>query len=52
MGEAKRNRDANIVLAPDDVVSIEETPLTFTIGTIGALLGIGVNAAQGAATLP
>ncbi|MGZ0172356.1 MAG: polysaccharide biosynthesis/export family protein [Planctomycetales bacterium] len=52
MGEAKRNRDANIALAPGDVVSIEETPLTFTIGTIGALVGIGVQTVSGAAQLP
>jgi len=50
MGEAKRNRAANITLAAGDVVSIEETPLTFTIGTIGALAGIGANAAR--AVLP
>jgi polysaccharide biosynthesis/export protein len=44
LGEAQNNRDANIPLAPGDIVSIEETPLTFTISTIGALVGIGTNA--------
>ncbi|MCA9221142.1 MAG: SLBB domain-containing protein [Planctomycetales bacterium] len=41
--EAKRNSRENIVLAPDDVVAVEETPLTFTLGTLQGLLGIGVN---------
>ena len=44
LGEAQRNRDANIPLAPGDVVSVEETPLTFTISTISALIGVGRNA--------
>ena len=44
LGEAQRNRDANIPLAPGDVVSVEETPLTFTISTISALVGVGRNA--------
>ena len=41
LGEAQRNRDANIPLAAGDVLSVEETPLTFTISTIGQLLGVG-----------
>ena len=44
LGEAQRNRDANIPLAPGDVVSVEETPLTFTISTVSALIGVGRNA--------
>lgn len=44
LGEAQRNREANIPLAPGDVVSVEETPLTFTISTISALIGVGRNA--------
>jgi polysaccharide biosynthesis/export protein len=44
LGEAQRNREVNIPLSPGDVVSVEETPLTFTISTIGALVGVGANA--------
>ncbi len=44
LGEAQRNRDVNIPLSPGDVVSVEETPLTFTISTISALIGVGRNA--------
>lgn len=44
LGEAQRNREVNIPLSPGDVISIEETPLTFTISTLGALVGIGRNA--------
>lgn len=44
LGEAQRNREANIPLAPGDVVSVEETPLTFTISTVSALVGVGRNA--------
>jgi nicotinate phosphoribosyltransferase len=33
-------------IAAGDVISVEETPLTFTIGTLQGLLGIGVNAAR------
>jgi len=51
LGEAQRNRDANIPLAAGDVVSVEETPLTFTISTISQLLGVGRTALQ-ASVLP
>lgn len=51
LGEAQRNRDANIPLAPGDVLSVEETPLTFAISTVGALLGLGRSAIT-AATVP
>jgi polysaccharide biosynthesis/export protein len=44
LGEAKRNRDANIPLGPGDVVSVEETPLTFTVSTVSQLLGVGRSA--------
>lgn len=44
LGEAQNNREANIPLAPGDIVSIEETPLTFTISTVSALIGVGRNA--------
>ena len=46
LGEAKRNREANIPLAPGDVLSVEETPLTFTVSTISQLLGVGRMATQ------
>lgn len=51
LGEAQRNRDANIALAPGDILSVEETPLTFAISTVGALLGLGRSAVT-AATVP
>ena len=44
LGEAQRNRAANIPLAAGDVLSVEETALTFTISTIGQLLGVGRSA--------
>lgn len=44
LGEAQNNREANIPLAPGDVVNVEETPLTFTLSTISALVGVGRNA--------
>lgn len=44
LGEAKRKRDANIALAPGDVLSVEETPLTFTVSTVSQLLGVGRSA--------
>jgi polysaccharide export outer membrane protein len=45
--KAKEERAENLMLAAGDVVSVEETPLTFTIGTFGRLLGVGVTAASG-----
>jgi polysaccharide biosynthesis/export protein len=44
LGEAQKNREANIPLAAGDIVSIEETPLTFAISTVSALIGVGRNA--------
>lgn len=44
LGEAQNNAEANIPLAPGDIVSIEETPLTFAISTVSALIGVGRNA--------
>lgn len=52
IGEAKSDQAANIALAAGDVVSVEETPLTFTLSTIGQLLGIGLNTARGVAVSP
>ena len=42
--EAKRNTTANIRLAPGDVVSIEETPMTFVVGTIREFVRFGFTA--------
>ena len=42
-----KNHDAeNILLAPYDIVSVEENILTFTLSTLSGLLGAGVAAAQ------
>ncbi|MBI2480057.1 MAG: polysaccharide biosynthesis/export family protein [Planctomycetia bacterium] len=46
--EAKRDGVANILLAPEDIVSVEENVMTFTLGTLGQLVGIGASAATGA----
>jgi polysaccharide export outer membrane protein len=43
--EAKRSAAANILLAPGDVVSVEETPLTFTVGTIREFVRFGFSSA-------
>lgn len=43
--EAKKNRDANIVLMPDDVVSVEETPTTFSIDFLRNFFRIGISSA-------
>lgn len=43
IGEAKRNAKANIKLAPGDVVSVEETPLTFTIDTLRQFIRLGLS---------
>jgi polysaccharide biosynthesis/export protein len=42
--DAKGGGPANIRLAPGDVVSVEETPLTFTLETIRSVLGFGITA--------
>lgn len=39
--EAKRNGAANLTLAPGDVVSVEETPLTFVVGTVREFIRFG-----------
>jgi polysaccharide export outer membrane protein len=48
--EAKRNSNENLLLAAGDVVSVEENALTFTIDTLGALVGVGYTATRAAAT--
>ena len=45
MREAKRGGPANLRLAPGDVVSVEETPLTFTVSTIQNFIRFGFSAA-------
>jgi polysaccharide export outer membrane protein len=42
---AKSGGSANIILAPGDVVSVEETIVTFTVGTIRDFVGFGFSAA-------
>lgn len=44
--EARRNRKENILLAPHDIVNVEENIVTFTLSTLGGLLGAGVSASQ------
>jgi polysaccharide export outer membrane protein len=44
IGEAKRNTASNIRLAPGDVVSVEETPVTFVVGTIRDFVRFGFTA--------
>jgi polysaccharide export outer membrane protein len=41
--EAKSNGAANLVLAPNDIVTVEETPTTFVIGALQNLVRIGVS---------
>jgi polysaccharide export outer membrane protein len=43
--DAKRGGNANLVLAAGDVVSVEEAPLTFTVGTIQNFIRVGFSAA-------
>jgi polysaccharide export outer membrane protein len=43
--KAKQGGEANLLLAPGDVVSVEETPLTFTVGTIQSFVRFGFSSA-------
>lgn len=43
---AKDDDVENILLAPYDIVSVEENLMTFTLSTLSGLLGAGVSAAQ------
>jgi len=43
--DAKRGGASNLRLAPGDIVSVEETPLTFTVGTIQSFVRFGFSAA-------
>jgi hypothetical protein len=39
---AKQGGEDNLALIPGDVVSVEETPLTFTVDAVRSLLRFGV----------
>jgi polysaccharide export outer membrane protein len=39
--KAKTDNRENIVLADGDIFSVDETPLTFTLSTLGKLIGVG-----------
>jgi polysaccharide export outer membrane protein len=41
--EAKKNGRANLILGAGDIVSVEETPLTFVVGAIQQVLRFGVS---------
>jgi polysaccharide export outer membrane protein len=41
--DAKKNGDANLVLGANDVVSIEETPLTFAMGALQQFMRFGIS---------
>lgn len=43
--DAKRGGPANLRLAPNDLVSVEETPLTYTLGTIKTFIRFGFSSA-------
>lgn len=40
--DAKLNQEANLRLAPGDVVSVEQTPLTTTLSVIREMFGVGI----------
>ena len=42
VGYAKQGGEDNLALMPGDVVSVEETPLTFTVDTVRNLLRLGI----------
>lgn len=44
--KARADSQENILLAPYDIVTIEENPITFTLSTLSGLFGAGVNAAR------
>ncbi|MBC8876656.1 MAG: polysaccharide biosynthesis/export family protein [Planctomycetes bacterium] len=44
--KAKKDHSENILLAANDIISVEENPITFTIDTVNALLGVGLAAAR------
>ena len=43
--DAKKGGNANLVLASNDLITVEETPLTYTIGTIKTFIRFGFSSA-------
>lgn len=43
---AKKNGNENVLLAPQDIISVEENIFTFTLSTISGFLGAGFNASR------
>lgn len=49
--EARNNERENILLAPGDVIHVEENPITFTLNTIHGLMGVGFQATSSVARI-
>jgi polysaccharide export outer membrane protein len=45
VNEAKEGGPGNLLIAPGDIVSVEETPVTFALGTISRFARLGFSAA-------
>ncbi len=45
VSQAKKNATANILLAPGDVISVDETPVTFIVGTLQNFVRFGFSSA-------
>lgn len=44
--KAQRDANENLVLAPNDIVNVDENILTFTLSTVSGFLGAGFNASR------
>ena len=44
--KARADSSENILLAPYDIVTVEENAMTFALSTLGSLVGTGVNASR------
>ena len=44
--KATADAEANLLLAPYDIVSVEENALTFTLSTLSGFIGAGMNATR------
>lgn len=44
--DASANANENLVLAPNDIIRVEENILTFTLSTLSGFIGAGFNAAR------
>jgi len=44
--KARKDAAANILLAPNDIVNVEENVLTFTLSTLSGFIGAGMNATR------